>query len=63
MFKRILPHACLDLAVIVYVLWIIDRFNGPMNLLGRDVFKIPLAIFLVLVIAESLLLIHEQRKR
>ncbi len=60
--KRILPHICLDLAVIFLVLWIIDRINGPMNMLGRDVFKIPLLLFLLLVIVESVLWIRDQRK-
>lgn len=62
MLKRILPHICLDMAVIFLVLWTIDRFNGAMNMLGRDTFKIPFVIFLVLVLAESLLLIVRQRK-
>ncbi len=60
--KRILPHICLDLAVIFLVLWIIDRINGPMNMLGRDVFKIPLLVFLLLVIVESVLWIRDQRQ-
>ena len=60
--KRILPHICLDLAVIFLVLWIIDRINGPMNMLGRDVFKIPLLAFLLLVIEESVLWIRDQRR-
>ena len=60
--KRILPHICLDLAVIFLVLWIIDRINGPMNMLGRDVFKIPLLVFLLLVIVESVLWIRNQRQ-
>lgn len=62
MLKRILPHICLDMAVIFLVLWVIDRFNGAMNMLGRDTFKIPFAVFLVLVLAESLILIVRQRK-
>ena len=62
MFKKILPHICIDTAVIFLVLWVIDRFNGAMQMLSRDVFKIPLAIFLVLVIAESVILIIYQRK-
>ena len=62
MFKRILPHICLDLAVIFMVLWVIDRINGAMNMLGRDVFKIPFGVFLVLVFIESVLLIIAQRR-
>lgn len=60
--KRILPHICIDLAVIFLVLWVIDRFNGAMNMLGRDVFKIPFAVFLVLVIVLSVYCIADQRR-
>ena len=62
MMRRLLPHITLDIAVIFLVLWIIDRFNGPMNMLGRDVFKIPLVVFLLLVILQSVLWIIEQRR-
>ncbi len=61
MFKKMLPHLCIDMAVIFLVLWVIDRFNSAMHMLGRDTFKIPFVIFLVLVIAESVLLIIYQR--
>ena len=62
MWKRLLPHLCLDMAVIFLVLWTLDRFNEAMHFLSRDIFKIPLAIFLVLVIVESLVLIVRQRR-
>ena len=42
---------------------VLDRFNEAMHFLSRDVFKIPFAIFLVLVIVESLILIVHQRRR
>ena len=61
--KKILPHICLDVAVIFLVLWVIDRVNGAMQFLSRDVFKIPFLIFLVLVIAESVMLIVYQRRK
>ncbi len=61
--KGILPHICLDLAVIFLVLWVLDRFNGAMQFLSRDVFKIPFLIFLILVIVESIVLIVCQRRR
>ncbi len=61
--KRILPHICLDIAVIFVVLWVLDRFNGAMQFLSRDVFKIPFLIFLILVIAESVVLIARQRRK
>ena len=62
MFQRILPHICIDMAIIFLVLWVIDRVNNAMNMLGRDVFKIPFAVFLVLVCVESVLLIVRQRR-
>ena len=62
MLKRILPHVCIDVAVIFIVLWVIDRFNGAMHMLSRDIFKIPFFIFLLLVIIESVLLIVHQRR-
>ena len=60
--KRILPHICIDLAVIFLVLWVIDRVNSAMNMLGRDVFKIPFAVFLVLVIIFCIISIVDQRR-
>ena len=62
MFKKILPHICIDTAVIFLVLWVLDRFNGAMQFLSRDVFKIPFLVFLVLVIIESVILIVYQRR-
>ena len=62
MLKKILPHICIDLAVIFLVLWVIDRVNGAMNMLGRDVFKIPFAVFLVLVIVLSVICVVDQRR-
>ena len=61
MFKRILPHICLDMAVVFIILWIMDRYM--LQVLSRDTFKIPLLVFLVLVIIESVLLIVSQRKQ
>ena len=62
MFKKILPHLCLDMAVIFMVLWAIDRVNGAMIMLGRDVFKIPFFVFLVLVVILSVVRIIDDRK-
>ena len=62
MFERIRPHICIDMAVIFLVLWVIDRVNTAMNMLGRDVFKIPFGVFLVLVCIESVVLIVRQRR-
>lgn len=61
--KKILPHICLDIAVIFMVLWVIDRVNGAMQFLSRDVFKIPFLVFLILVIVESVMLIVCQRRK
>ena len=61
--KKILPHICLDIAVIFLVLWVLDRGNRAMNFLGRDIFKIPFGIFLLLVIIESVICIVADRRK
>ena len=62
MFKRMLPHATLVVSVIFMTLWVLDRFNGAMHFLSRDIFKIPFGIFLVLVIIESVIRIVQDRR-
>ena len=61
MFKRILPHICIDMAAIFLIIWIMDRFC-VLQLLSRETFKIPFLIFIVLVTVESILLIIHQRR-
>jgi len=60
--KRVLPHICIDISVIFMVLWVIDRVNGAMHMLSRDVFKIPFMVFLVLVFIQCLITIIDQRR-
>ena len=62
MFRKLLPHILLDFSLVFLVLWVIDRINGAMNMLGRDAFKLPFAVFLILVLIESVLLIIQQRR-
>ena len=62
MLERILPHICLDTAVVFMVLWVIDRVNPAMNMLGRDVLNLPFGVFVLLVFTESVVLIVRQRK-
>lgn len=62
MLKKILPHLCIDTAVIFLVLLVLDYFNEALHFLGRYDFKIPFFIFLILVIVESVILIVYQRK-
>ena len=60
MIQKILPHICIVMAVVFIILWIMDRYI--VQILSRDTFKIPLLVFLVLVLIESVLLIVYQRK-
>ncbi len=60
--RKLLPHICLDMAVIFMVLWVLDRVNGSMHFLSRDVFKIPFMIFLILSFIESVILIVKDRR-
>ena len=60
--RAMLPHAAILIANMYIVFFLIDRVNSAMNMLGRDVFKIPFAVFLVLVIIFCVISIVDQRR-
>lgn len=61
-FLRVLPHINIMLALVTITLWIFDRFNPVMRFIGMDIFKIPLLIFMVLVVVQAIALIARQRR-
>ncbi len=63
MLKKIVPHLCIILSVMILVLSIIDRINHAMNFICNDLFKILLLIFCVAAIVTSVFLIAENRRR
>lgn len=60
--KRIFPHICMDLSFIFLTLCVLDQINPPMHFLSRNIFKIPLMIYLVLVIGQSTSAIAANRR-
>ena len=62
MFKRLIPHICIILSLIMLTFFVVDIFNPGMNFVGNDVFKILLLIYGLATIAASAFLIYENRK-
>lgn len=59
--KKLLPHICLELALVDLVLAVLDQVNPTMHFLSRNLFKIPLIVFLILVVILALQTILRQR--
>jgi len=62
MLKRILPHICIVISVMMLVFYVIDRFNSAMNFIGNDTFNTLLVIYSVAVIASSVYLVADNRR-
>lgn len=60
--KKIFPHICMDLSFIFLTLCVLDQINPPMHFLSRNIFKIPLMIYLILVIGQSIAAIAANRR-
>jgi len=63
MLKRVLPHLCLVISVMMLVLFSIDRVNEAMSFIGNDVFDILLLIYSLTAIPTSIYLIADNRRR
>ena len=62
MIKRALPHICLVIALMMLVFYTLDRYNGAMNFIDNDIFKMLLLVFSLLVIVSSILTIRDHRR-
>lgn len=60
--KRILPHAAIIISLMMLTFYTIDRFNTAMAFINHRMSKDLLAIFSVLVIFVSAMLIGRQQK-
>jgi len=63
MFKRVIPHLCLVISVMMLVLFVIDRVNEAMNFIGNDVFDILLLLYCLTAIPTAVYLIADNRRR
>ncbi len=62
MVKRILPHLCLVISVMMLTFYVIDKVNPAMNFIGNDLFKTLLLVYVLLVIATSIILVAINRR-
>lgn len=61
--RRILPHLCLVMSLMMLVFYVIDRFNSAMHFIGgNEVFNTFLLIFSVTVLIQSIRTIAEHRR-
>ena len=63
MLKKILPHLCIIISLMMLTFFVIDQFNSAMAFINNDITKWLLAVYCVLVIATSIYLIADNRRR
>lgn len=63
MLKRVLPHICIIISVMMLVFYVIDRVNSAMSFIDNDIFKTLLLFYCIVVIASSVYLIASNRRR
>jgi len=62
MLKRIIPHVCLIISIMMLVLFGIDRVNEAMNFIGNNVFDVLLLLFCLSAIPTAIYLIADNRR-
>jgi hypothetical protein len=51
--KKLVPHVCFIISLLMITFFILDIFNPGMNFVGNDIFKILLAIYGVVILFGS----------
>ena len=62
MLKKILPHFCIILSVVMLVFLITDQVNSAMAFIKNQGTKVIMIVFSLLVLLMSILYIADQRK-
>lgn len=62
MLKKILPHFCIILSVVMLVFLIIDQVNSAMAFINNQGTKVIMIVFSILVLLMSILYVADQRK-
>lgn len=62
MLKKVLPHLCIIISIMMLVFYFIDRVNSAMNFIDNDVFKTLLLAYSLIVIVSSIFLIANNRR-
>jgi hypothetical protein len=64
MLRRIVPHICIVLSLIMLTLVILDKFNPGMNFVGNIFFKFALVVLcIVTMIAAGILIAQNHRTK
>jgi len=63
MIKKIIPHFCIIISLLMITFYILDEFNPGMNFVGNEFFKILLLIYSVGVLILAGFLIYENRRK
>ena len=63
MFRKLLPHLCLILSLMMLTFFVLDIFNPGMNFVGNDIFKVLLLIYGVATALMSAALIAYYHKK
>jgi hypothetical protein len=62
MLRRILPHVCIVLSLMLLTLVILDKYNPGMNFIGNSFFKVMLVILCIAALIEAGILIAQDRR-
>ena len=62
MLKKIIPHICIILSLMMLTFFVVDKFNPGMNFVGNSIFKVLLAIYGVAVLIASAYLVAYNRR-
>ncbi|MGI5849976.1 MAG: hypothetical protein ACOX8Q_07925 [Christensenellales bacterium] len=62
MLRKLIPHICIILSLMMLTFFVVDKFNPGMNFVGNEVFKILLLIYGIATIISSAYLIYCNRR-
>ena len=62
MLKKLIPHICIIISLMMLTFFILDKFNPGMNFVGNEIFKVLLFIYgIATIIASACLIIYNRR--
>ncbi len=62
MFRKLIPHICIIISLMMLTFFVVDIYNPGMNFLGNDIFKTLLVVFCVASIVSAAFLIRFNRR-
>lgn len=62
MIKKLIPHICVILSVMLLTFYVLDRYNPGMNFVGNNFFKTLLLLNVIAAIITAFFQITSNRK-